>query len=926
MSKLTAQKVGVMVAGSLMLAACKTTGSTAPEQPTITAVPNKPQSNARVEVVVEDKSSTTSANQTSRIEHTIDASKSTVERPTQQKVSNAAYGENWWGSKTSNYSQKSLDLSILSANIDMGVDKARAQGLDGTGVTVAVLDTGITAEGDIDSSRLVAKIGNTPIDGIEHGGEVANLLAGSKNGIASRANVIDATHRLTSNTTNPLISQASEKASIINWSGGSRTKADEKIGLENFELSSAKKHADISIKENDALIIQSAGNEGWDAPGLYARLPQIDPELQKGWIFVTSTNSTKDRALASENGVVWANACGPAKDYCLAAPALYTTPHGGTAVRTRGGTSTSTPRVAAAAALIKQKYPWASNDVLRTTLLTTADDLGNKDLYGWGVLNIGAAINGPKQLPFGELVVDVQPSKERGSVYSFSNDIKGTGSLVKTGSATLNLDGSNSFTGGIDILDGKLNINKLYSGHTNVSGKGTLGGEGVAASVNNKGVVDFTDGLVVGNYYANAGSTTRVGVGPGTNSGKIAGTAHLDGTLQVAVETTPDKTVAEKYSNALEINRRNGEFSEIKAPVMFDAKVDYTNKGIDITLSKKDANQTVSSFTDSISDTATSSIAAGAKVAHVKSENTADFNQVANLYNSIDKKQVLSALYSMSDAVEGNALNNSTLSLERSLTSTQAHLGRIHGESKSGLGVILDYGNEKSTHSPAFDLKSDSNSDKFIAGVSYHNQGLTMGAYTLRQDGGYHEYFNGKAMGQSGIKLTGVGAAAIKDVGDVFVEGSVFYGQAELDNTQYIFDTVNTSEVRSDAKKDVYSGALNVGKTIKEGAALLHGKAGVGFTSVDSSTVPTLRAMGKLERPLETKMPISIDIGVGVEHDLQDRLFSDGAWVLDRTRYSAQAGVTAKLTEAINGNFDVKLTKSGNHEDTSANVGVSVKF
>lgn len=96
MSKLTAQKVGVMVAGSLVLAACKTTGSTAPEQPTITAVPNKPQSNARVE-------------------HTIDASKSTVERPTQQKVSNAAYGENWWGSKTSNYSRKSLDLSIILA-------------------------------------------------------------------------------------------------------------------------------------------------------------------------------------------------------------------------------------------------------------------------------------------------------------------------------------------------------------------------------------------------------------------------------------------------------------------------------------------------------------------------------------------------------------------------------------------------------------------------------------------------------------------------------------------------------------------------------------------------------------------------------------------------------------------------------------------
>lgn len=50
------------------------------------------------------------------------------------------------------------------------------------------------------------------------------------------------------------------------------------------------------------------------------------------------------------------------------------------------GTSFSAPIVTGTAALL-QRYPWMSNDNLRTTLLTTAQDIGAVGVdskFGWG--------------------------------------------------------------------------------------------------------------------------------------------------------------------------------------------------------------------------------------------------------------------------------------------------------------------------------------------------------------------------------------------------------------------------------------------------------------------------------------------------------------------------------------------------------------
>ena len=113
------------------------------------------------------------------------------------------------------------------------------------------------------------------------------------------------------------------------------------------------------------------------------------PALEKGWLAVT--------AIDSQTGLIadYANNCGLAQNWCLAAVGDYTF-H--TQNVTGKGTSFATPAVTGAAALVQQKYPWMNGDLLRQTLLSTATDMGKlgaDEVYGWGLLNVEKAVKGP---------------------------------------------------------------------------------------------------------------------------------------------------------------------------------------------------------------------------------------------------------------------------------------------------------------------------------------------------------------------------------------------------------------------------------------------------------------------------------------------------------------------------------------------------
>ena len=125
-----------------------------------------------------------------------------------------------------------------------------------------------------------------------------------------------------------------------------------------------------------------------------------------------------------------------------------------------GGTSFAAPTVTGIAALVKEKYPWMTNENLKMTLLTTATDIGEKGvdvIYGWGLVNADRALNGPKYLDKHLIVYEDGYARFKTSGLSiFSNNIEGDGGLYKSGPGTLVLAGDNLYKGGTYVDDGEL--------------------------------------------------------------------------------------------------------------------------------------------------------------------------------------------------------------------------------------------------------------------------------------------------------------------------------------------------------------------------------------------------------------------------------------------------------------------------------------
>ena len=279
--------------------------------------------------------------------------------------------------------------------------------------------------------------------------------------------------------------------------------------------------------------------------GLHPNLPRAMAELEPYWLTVVNVN--KELALGD-----FSRRCGFAKSWCFAAPgtdinsswvtgSIQTEyhydqdgningfavtgdkPELGYALST--GTSMAAPHATGALALLMERFPYLDNPQIRDVLLTTATDLGEPgvdDIYGWGLINLKKAIDGP-----GQLRVDTAVNMDRaaggaivwqgGAWDDWRNDISGPGRLEKTGIGWLRLSGNNSFAGatlkdGILELDGTSHL----QGDVNVDG----------------GVLRLNGSLAVeGDYQQTAGSTLMTSLSPQAHPAKlqVSSRASIDG-------------------------------------------------------------------------------------------------------------------------------------------------------------------------------------------------------------------------------------------------------------------------------------------------------------------------------------------------------------------------------------------------------------
>ncbi|MCX5590690.1 autotransporter domain-containing protein [Alcaligenes endophyticus] len=270
-------------------------------------------------------------------------------------------------------------------------------------------------------------------------------------------------------------------------------------------------------------------------------------------------------AAVDRNGKIssYSNRCGLAQLWCIAAPGGdYPTP-GYTADEGQiystvpdstydyeVGTSMAAPVVSGAAAVLREAFPYMTARQIIEVLLTSANstdlDWGNKDIYGWGMLDLGRAIDGPVQ--FGaESFAQTFDINTQGFNSIWSNDISGTGGLKKSGPGHLVMTGHNSYAGATHIQAGKLTVNgALVNSTVTIDADAALGGTGSVAHLIAAGTIQPGNSIgtlsVTGDYTQLGGSRLDIEIDAQGQSDRleVQGTADIQGGELRVLGLNPD--------------------------------------------------------------------------------------------------------------------------------------------------------------------------------------------------------------------------------------------------------------------------------------------------------------------------------------------------------------------------------------------------
>lgn len=267
-------------------------------------------------------------------------------------------------------------------------------------------------------------------------------------------------------------------------------------------------------------------------PKTYKLADMNDPDLDE--VDMSDLYGTLIAVVATNNrGKIasYSNRCGVTALWCIAAPGgdrpntgqspeealiLSTVPYSDYGLK--AGTSMAAPVVSGGAAILRQAFPYMTARQIIEVILTTATPMGSPEIYGRGMFNLGRAVRGPYELG-AEGFAQVFDVNTKGHDSTWSNDIRGTGRLIKRGAGNLLLTGENTYAGGTDVLGGILTLNGSVRSRLAVHANAALRGFGridaplaVAGVIEPGGVSENSIGTltVKGDVDLRKGSTYRV--------------------------------------------------------------------------------------------------------------------------------------------------------------------------------------------------------------------------------------------------------------------------------------------------------------------------------------------------------------------------------------------------------------------------------
>lgn len=299
--------------------------------------------------------------------------------------------------KNPNVTNVELDIKVYALKTELesswgvehiGAGIVHVDGNSGKGVNIAIIDSGIDythldLEANYAGGYDFVNKDTDPMDDNGHGTHVAGTVAAESDGdgvvgVAPEASLY-ALKVLNSSGSGDY----SDVIAALQWC------VDNNIQVTNNSYGSSgdpgetvKTAFDNAYYDYGIIHVAAAGNSG-NPPGRGDNI--IYPARYESVIAVAATDQNDKRASWSSTG----------PDVELSAPgvAINSTLLGG-GYGEKSGTSMASPHVAGAVALVWVANPGWSNDIVRTQLQSTADDLGDSgrdSLYGYGLVDADEA-------------------------------------------------------------------------------------------------------------------------------------------------------------------------------------------------------------------------------------------------------------------------------------------------------------------------------------------------------------------------------------------------------------------------------------------------------------------------------------------------------------------------------------------------------